>query len=495
MYKYFAGAYLPIILAVLYRLLWTSVYATIKLMEPFHQLTQLDGALGKDSLTTYYQSSGFTPDPIRGYLRGHWAVLCASIVYLATDLTAPLASETLFTDTKSGCTGGTGANPCFPRLSVDRLVARLMQGLLGCVAVLILAIMVILFRRRKPGLCADPSSIATMASLLNHEHVVDDFQRLDPGATDDEMKEELKEKRYRLAHYKAGNGTIRYGVVPVHDVQWANARNYIAVHQPNTRTRKRSYLRSTHFLVILRDSAFLLILVGILGLVVAYYKAAGDTPFNVFMNSQSFGPRFIMTAVASIIGSQWKRLEREIRIVAPYKALLSSPQGPRSTLLFRSTTLPITSFFNSLYHGHFFLTSIALVAILSEILVIMLAGVPFQSAQTWFAFLVSAYLSMTILGIMIIALVAIFWWRTSIKMPRMPDTLAAVWSYLCASFLLEDFEALEGLDEKERDKRIRSWGKRYEFGKKMGVDGVVRWAVDEDLGSATLGHQGAREEG
>ncbi|KAI9710402.1 MAG: hypothetical protein M1812_007438 [Candelaria pacifica] len=495
MHKYFTGAYLPVMLAVLYRLLWTSVYATVKIMEPFYQLTQPDGALGKDSLTTYYQSSGFTPEPIQGYLRGHWVVLWSSLVYLAADLMAPLASETLFTDTKSGCTGGTGANPCFPRLSVDRLVARLMQGLLGGVAVLILVIMLILFRRKKTGVFADPSSIATVASLLNHEHVVEDFQKMDSSFTDDEMKKTLKEKRYRLAHYKAGDGAPRYGVVPVYDVKWANARNYVAVHQPNTPTRKRSWLRSSHLLLILRDSVFLLVLLGILGLVVAYYKAAGDTPFNVFMNSQSFGPRFIMTAVASIIGSQWKRLEREIRIVAPYKALFSSPSDPRSTLLFRSTTLPITIFCKSLYHGHFFLAFIAFVAILSEILVIMLAGVPFQSAQTWMAFLVSSYLSMAILGIMIIALVAIFWWRAGIKMPRMPDTLAAVWTYVCASFFLDDFKGLEGLDEKERDKRIRQWGKKYEYGQKMGVDGVIRWAVDEDLGSASLGPQGMREEG
>lgn len=73
-------------------------------------------------------------------------------------------------------------------------------------------------------------------------------------------------------------------------------------------------------------------------------------------------------------------------------------------------------------------------------------------------------------------------------MPRMPDTLASVWTYLCASTLLDDFEALEGLNEKERNKRIVSWGKRYEYGQKKGVDGVIRWAVDEDPGSGSLDH-------
>lgn len=123
----------------------------------------------------------------------------------------------------------------------------------------------------------------------------------------------------------------------------------------------------------------------------------------------------------------------------------------------------------------------------------MLAGVPFQSAQTWLAFLVSAYLSMAILGIMIIALATLFWWRAGIKLPRMPDTLAAVFTYLCSSFLLADFEALEGLDEKDRDRRIVAWEKRYQYGIKMGVDGVIRWAVDEDLGSVNGGHPGIRE--
>src|SRR5204862_6508296 len=85
---------------------------------------------------------------------------------------------------------------------------------------------------------------------------------------------------------------------------------------------------------------------------------------------------------------------------------------------------------------------IAFNALLSEVLVVMLAGVPFNSSQTWTAFLVSAYSTMTILGLMVVALLALFWWRRKPELPRMPNTVAAVLSYLCASEMLEDFKEL-----------------------------------------------------
>ena len=140
-----------------------------------------------------------------------------------------------------------------------------------------------------------------------------------------------------------------------------------------------------------------------------------------------------------------------------------------------------------LFSRYPFASSIALVALLSEILIVMLSGVPFSPGQIYMELLVCSYTSMAILALMVVAIIALLLrrWRGGLNLPRTPDTLAAVMSYICASQMLDDFEGLECLDKGERDRRIVALKKRYEYGQRRGVDGVVRWAVDEQYGDSS----------
>ncbi|KAI9858264.1 MAG: hypothetical protein M1813_007538 [Trichoglossum hirsutum] len=482
LYRYFIGAYLPTIIAVIYRMFWTAIYATIKLVEPFRQLAEPTGALGKDALYVYYLSSNLTPDPILGLLRGHWIILFTSIGHAIAGIIVPFAAETLLVDTKGGCVGGSGPNPCFPRLSVDRLSGRILQGLLCFAAVATLAL-IFFQRNRRSGVYGDPSNIATMASLLHHPEVLNDFRRLDKEVTDKELKRQLGGKRYRLANYLSSGGVQRYGLVPV--LNGLVSPNILpggilrASPPIRTRAQAKSHFNQHKILVAIRDVSFGLILVGTLGLVVAYYREAGDTRFNRFMNSQAFGPRFIMTLVGGLIDAQWKRIEREVRTVNPYRRLAHGHARPHNTILVRFTSTPLTTFPVSIFRRHFFVAFIALVALFSEVLVVMLAGVPFQAGQTWMAFLVSTYSGVGILGLMIIALIALFQWRRRPELPRIPNTVAATLSYLCASYLREDFERLG--HSTEIDVIAKGHGQTYSYGLLKGTDMVTRWAVDKDL--------------
>lgn len=96
---------------------------------------------------------------------------------------------------------------------------------------------------------------------------------------------------------------------------------------------------------------------------------------------------------------------------------------------------------------------------------------------------------MAILAVMLVGLVAI--WirsrrlnsdRAGGRLPRTPDTVAAVWSYVCASVMLEDFAGLGALEGKERDGWVEGWGRRYGMRWDCGVDGVGRWRVDYEGG-------------
>lgn len=64
-------------------------------------------------------------------------------------------------------------------------------------------------------------------------------------------------------------------------------------------------------------------------------------------------------------------------------------------------------------------------------------------------------------------------------LPRKPDNIAAVMTYVCNSAMNKDFEGVERVDLKERDKQIRGLGKKYRYGLRRDNDGKERWAVDE----------------
>ena len=52
---------------------------------------------------------------------------------------------------------------------------------------------------------------------------------------------------------------------------------------------------------------------------------------------------------------------------------------------------------------------------------------------------------------------------------------------LCGSHMLEDFAGMSTLGRKERDLIIKGWGKGYSMGTLIGIDGVEREGIDEDV--------------
>lgn len=64
-------------------------------------------------------------------------------------------------------------------------------------------------------------------------------------------------------------------------------------------------------------------------------------------------------------------------------------------------------------------------------------------------------------------------------LPRTPDTLGGVISYICNSRMLGDFDGCEGLQNKDLKKRVAKLGKHYTYGKYVGVNGQARWMIEE----------------
>ena len=292
LWKVFVGGYLPVLLAILFKVLWTSIYANVKLIEPFIQLANPAGALAKDAFGNFYLSSNIIPDPVISLFKGRWLMFWTSIVYLTVGFLPPLASESLYRDTRYDCTNPDYThpeNPCWPRLSVDPSILHLLQGLLSFVAVMTLTIMYMVFRSSS-GISSDPSSIAFVASLIHHPDILADFRQISGQVTTKDMVNSLSEKSYRLGNYLGSDNVLRYGIIP-------GAASLLDDNIEMTHASDETKSGRTGTFERFLDVLFMLFILGLLGVILAYYKDGGNNGFNRFFNSNSFGPRFFMVSL------------------------------------------------------------------------------------------------------------------------------------------------------------------------------------------------------
>jgi hypothetical protein len=169
--------------------------------------------------------------------------------------------------------------------------------------------------------------------------------------------------------------------------------------------------------------------------------------------------------------------------LAPYTALASGSAPARTTILISRHTLPFLAIVPLLRAGHYIPASVALVAFLSEVVIVTLAGLPFRPGQTRAEYLACAATSLVILLLMVIELVVMAWWRALVvpHLPRRPDNIAAVMTYLAGSDMNADFAGLETSGVKERNARIEALGRRYKYCMEGGSgvhSGEGRWLIN-----------------
>lgn len=161
--------------------------------------------------------------------------------------------------------------------------------------------------------------------------------------------------------------------------------------------------------------------------------------------------------------------------------MAQSPANPRSTILLRNSSIPLTSIFSMLFNRHFFASIMAVVAVLADVLTIFLGVVPFAAGQVFLELLIACFISIGVLGVMVLSVAALIVWKRRLpNLPLVPDTIAAVGSYISDSRMLSDFEGCEYLNNRDLANRIVGFGKRYVYGKRLGSDGQLRYLVDEE---------------
>ena len=163
---------------------------------------------------------------------------------------------------------------------------------------------------------------------------------------------------------------------------------------------------------------------------------------------------------------------------------LAQESGRNSVTLRRPrNSIPLTALFPQLIHRHFLAATVAFAALLSEVLVIVMAGIPYHPSQIRVELILCSYLSMAILAVMIITMILVIIWRWRLPhFPRRPNTLGALVSYICASKVVQDGPGeYSSLMSDKRDMRVQELAFNdgaIKYGKSRGVDGIERWGID-----------------
>ena len=322
---YILGAFVPTIIAVLFGIPWRILAAAIEEMEPFYQMQRPAGALAEKSLTLQYRASINIVAVLSAIRNGHFVVWWSGLIYVVILFLAPLASETVFIGfvDPSRCTT-TSRTGCIPELAVFPVAARVVEGILAFVAILTFALAIAIARRRS-RLHANPSSIAGLATLFQDHRVIEDFRRISSYCPNSkELQHALRGNRYRIGEHIGIDGNSEYGITSIHGnaqlVETSHQNSHldgkkyasVAVNpveeSPNRSQQKKKTILDygTHAAVVI---FFALLLSGLLVLVVYYNRVGGDTPFERFMDSGSFGTTFLFTGVGVLVKMYWTFLD------------------------------------------------------------------------------------------------------------------------------------------------------------------------------------------
>lgn len=164
---------------------------------------------------------------------------------------------------------------------------------------------------------------------------------------------------------------------------------------------------------------------------------------------------------------------------APYIDLARGSSNPDATILLRRHSIPLTAFFPLLWHCHYTPALVALIGLVAELLIVALSGLPYRPGQSQGECLFWGIASLAILTIMIAQLIIIALWRRKLPhLPRAPESIAAVMSYVAGTSMTRDFNGLEQLKRQERDRAIRDLEKSYAYWWRREEDGRIRWVVD-----------------
>ncbi|RYO95331.1 hypothetical protein DL763_003755 [Monosporascus cannonballus] len=490
--EYFIGMFLPTILAMTISIPIRILDLNVKLLQPWHELTKPGGASGRRSLCLETGGWWGLINAVRWVFGGQVLIVLTTSLVLGSALLVPLSAEAIAFDLQGTCVKGSGkGRDCVYVVSVFREAAGATLALLGLMAMMVFTVLIYLVKWQS-GVGTNPWSICGIASLSLNEDVRKLFpSHVEGGAAgkppDKLMKSLLKDRFFTLGYFHNSDGGLEYGVMLQENdavepylkgVRDANAPPLNETHLYDGQAHSGKKHHQPFFMLKYAGRALLfMLLCGILALILYYNNTGGETAFEHFMMSESFGVRFLFSGVGFIITLCWSSFFNSVAAISPYHLLAQAPQSARRSILLAQPTNEFSGLWSAVRRRDGFLAVVALTSVLSELLPVLLAEIPFRVSQTYLVHLVTTWSAVGILCIMLLVLVASFFVKWP-HMPLDPTTVAGAMYYVADSWMLGGFDGLGTLGPKDRDRRVVALGLKYRFGQMTGVSGDTRVGVD-----------------
>lgn len=310
---YLAASFLPTILAVLISLPLNLISVNAKLMQPFHALAKsstVHGATAESSVFLRFYNFSGAFSLFRAFRDAQPVIAISDLVALFSLFLSPIAATTISIHVEDGC-----METCFGQVGVSLVPARVLQGLLGIIVLLLVALVLTMsICRWKTGVSQNPWSIAGMASLCCDPELQYSLQQIPRGlsqkVSERRLLDLLAERRYALGHYYDPSGSAftstGYGVMLAgrgdSSAQLLRRRSSDLHSEEEPEPLLRKATQPFAVLTWWGRSGLFLVTSGVLVIVVYYEFTDEDSGFRRFMESQSFGVRFMMTALGVALG-------------------------------------------------------------------------------------------------------------------------------------------------------------------------------------------------
>ena len=206
-----AVPWLPILLATILKLLFSTFESDVRLMEPFYQLSR-GHASPTQSLTLDYGGTVYGWVVLRAALNRHWLVSLVGVASIALDvLTVTVSSfsinSDIFLQHPTDLSQTSNQDETFFSFWISLVLSILI--LLFVIAVTGL----VYFRRRHPFLPREPSTIAAVLAFIYASNMLDDFIDTE-FLSNREMEERLTRlgKTYALGWFRGRDGKVHCAI-------------------------------------------------------------------------------------------------------------------------------------------------------------------------------------------------------------------------------------------------------------------------------------------
>jgi hypothetical protein len=198
----------------------------------------------------------------------------------------------------------------------------------------------------------------------------------------------------------------------------------------------------------------------------------------------AFGPKFLVVGAGLLISLHWHSLYTSASLLSVWKRLVAGKASAKDTVLVCKAAMPLTAIAPALKRRDWAVVITATLATSADVLTIALARVPCRSGEREVDSIVCLWISVAVLGCMLLALPGVLWWMWRVRVGGIgeegKDTIAGVCSYLVGGPLVratvETGEHYTGrVDRYDDDVALKRWRlSEYGWKERRG------WIVDED---------------